>query len=347
MKKEYKALLIAAVISLSLTAVILATGALAAFTNSLQAQRTIAAYDGGGETFSSNLLLKGESGSNVRSVFTTSDTASTAVTVCNYRQGNKTKTNIEDIDYVFTAKFVKRVTSVVNGKEVVTYEEVDETYVTARQNEIENDADNDDYTVTITLNGSSGVTATLGASATSTNFNDREFTLTGMQVSDDTFTIAFSTAFIAHPANLYLELEAAPTSNPPSTISGILAPEFRAAGATDNWTGSFTDSTAKNPSEYDGFNYRISGTGSGSVTFTWDTSKLSLSFVSKELLEEAGATVNVGAGRVTLAVDSAQCAIYDLQFYKTASFSAQTVWNTVEDSTTLRDGDDLVTFTFS
>ena len=43
--------------------------------------------------------------------------------------------------------------------------------------------------------------------------------------------------------------------------------------ATKNWTGHFLDSTTKRtPSDYDAFNYEISGNGAGTVTVTWENS---------------------------------------------------------------------------
>lgn len=41
---------------------------------------------------------------------------------------------------------------------------------------------------------------------------------------------------------------------------------------TKTWTGHFLDSTDKAPSEYDAFNYEISGNGAGTVTVTWPES---------------------------------------------------------------------------
>ncbi len=48
--------------------------------------------------------------------------------------------------------------------------------------------------------------------------------------------------------------------------------------ATKNWTGHFLDSTTKRtPSDYDAFNYEISGNGAGTVKVTWDENSLQLS----------------------------------------------------------------------
>ena len=80
---------------------IVVTGAVsdAIFTSSLNAQRTIAAYDTEGERFSSNYLLKGDSKDNVRTAYTTNVAlpVTAVVTVCNYPQGRQTLTFDENI----------------------------------------------------------------------------------------------------------------------------------------------------------------------------------------------------------------------------------------------------------
>ncbi|MBR5044208.1 MAG: hypothetical protein IKX66_02565, partial [Clostridia bacterium] len=66
----------------------------AKFTNSLQAQRTVAAYDPLGELFSSNYLQAGQ-GVNARTVSVAADDEipMAIVTVCNYEQGWQTRVN--------------------------------------------------------------------------------------------------------------------------------------------------------------------------------------------------------------------------------------------------------------
>ena len=82
--------------------------AISKFTNSLQAQRTVAAYDTLGERFSSNYLQKG-SGFNVRNVTVESDseTPLAIVTVCNYEQGRQMYVNPLDVPYALTMRLVR------------------------------------------------------------------------------------------------------------------------------------------------------------------------------------------------------------------------------------------------
>lgn len=53
---------------------------------------------------------------------------------------------------------------------------------------------------------------------------------------------------------------------------------FRDASVADNWRGKFIDQRdGRLPTQYDGFNYEISGSGQGIVTVTWNESILEIS----------------------------------------------------------------------
>ena len=53
---------------------------------------------------------------------------------------------------------------------------------------------------------------------------------------------------------------------------------FRDASVADNWRGKFIDQRGvRLPTQYDGFNYEISGSGKGTVTVTWNESILEIS----------------------------------------------------------------------
>lgn len=53
---------------------------------------------------------------------------------------------------------------------------------------------------------------------------------------------------------------------------------FRDASVADNWRGKFVDKRGdRSPTQYDGFNYEISGSGKGTVTVTWNESILEIS----------------------------------------------------------------------
>ena len=83
---------------------------------------------------------------------------------------------------------------------------------------------------------------------------------------------------------------------------------------TKNWTGKFLDSTInKKPSDYDAFNYEISGNGEGKVTVTWDD-KLQLS--SWTVIGGKNTTVpEQGKHSYVFDVDASTTAI-QFQFYR-------------------------------
>ena len=276
----------------------------AMFTNSQNAQRTIAAYDSIGERFSSNYLKAVlQSKANVKTIYATSaEHAPAAVmTVCNYDQGKQNLPNAENITYTMTARLVRR-----DGSNYVA---ADAAYISAQSLTA--------YTVTVF----DGVTSvTLGNTTVSTSAFSGS--LTGGEAHSVTYSIAFSVNFAsADPPNLYLEIEVAPTSNTLPTLRGIFATGLRASGATNSWEGFFTDATANDPADYDGYNYAIEGIGSGSFTLKWNNTKVTLSDESIRMLQSDAEldydySVDGSVSTVTSHVDADQASRYDLQFYK-------------------------------
>ena len=286
-------------VSIVLAALISAVGVYAAYTNSRHAQRTIATYDSLEESFSSNDLGKGYAKDNVKTVYTKDDEhdPSTVVTICNYERGQQTHPNEEDITYTLSARLVK-----YDPLETDRYVAVDAAYISA--NSLTG------YTVTIRK----GLTSvTLGGATLSTNALGG--TLAGGVSHSDAYTVTFDVDFAVEKPNLYLEMTATPNDESLPTLHGIFKADMRFEGATNAWTGEFTDDTTYTPAEYDGFNYLVSGMGSGTCTLTWDDTKVALSYLSvSQLMAITGATQT--SNSITFAVDSDEVSRYDLQFYK-------------------------------
>ena len=304
MPKKYRIPIIITVSVACIFSILATVFTYAIFTNSLHAQRTIAAYDTAGDKFSSNYLLKGSSGENVRTVYTTgtSTPASTVLTVCNYPQGRQTMSAQEDISYTLTFRLVK--------EEAGNYVAVDSSYLTGSLA---------GCAVAVTGDG----TLALDSSNVSGRISDK--TITGGAARSHSYSISFNSSFINDPMpNLYLEAVAEPTTPGYPTLRGIFKPELRAAGAADSWTGSFSDDRSHTPSEYDGYNYVITGVGSGTVTLTWDATKLDLSDVSLHELAQI-ANFSQTSNSVTFPVDAEVTSRYELQFYK-VGIPAATTW---------------------
>ena len=319
-KKLLTGRLILLALALSFSIVLIASAAtLAAYTNSRHAQRTVATYETTGDRFSSNLLAKRDSKDNVKTLYVTDvlTRAGAIVTVCNYQQGKQTQPYERDISYSLTARLVKYDSSTTEK-----YVAVDEAYLTA--NSLTS------YTVALTKGGTS-VTLRSG------HLSDSSFsgTLSGNETNSDTYALSFAPAFAENEPNLYVEMIATPTGNVLPTLRAVFKAELRAQGATNSWTGDFNDDTETAPSDYDGFNYVVSGMGSGTCTLRWDSSKVSLSYRSLSMLLAIDGATQDGSS-VTFAVDSDNESRYDLQFYK-ENVTTET-WTQMRNS--------VVTFTF-
>lgn len=272
----------------------------ARYTNSQHAQRTIAPYDLGGARFSSNYLNSGNSRDNVQVIYVTSPAIqpSRAVTVCNYQQNDRMRIHDSDIVYDLTARLVR-----YDAGTVDKYVPVDAAYLSA----------NSLTAYTIDVKKGNDAVITLGNTVVQTVYED--CTLAAGRAVSDAFSIKFSVDFAENQPNLYLELIAVPDDGALPTLRGIFKTGIRAEGLSNNWTGAFTDGTENAPNDYDGFNYTVSGIGSGVFTLKWDDTKVELSDVSiRELLSIAGATRS--GSSITFAVNSDTAASYELQFYK-------------------------------
>ena len=262
----------------------------ARFTNSLQAQRTVAAYDAVGERFSSNYLQSGN-GKNVRiiSVASALETPMAVVTVCNYEQGRQMYANTQDIPYTLSLQLVK-------------YDNVQGIYVDATSGEVAGKA------ITIS-NGNTSVTLN------SSNLSD-DATFSGMLEADDPVSDAYTVTFQPYQDSIFLQMTVTPDNETGlSALQGILKAGIRMAGASSSWAGSFQDSTASAPSAYDGFNYRVTGVGSGTFTLRWNSAYVEISAMSLLTLLSIDGAIRNG-NSITFPVDAEEVSLYDLQFYK-------------------------------
>ena len=260
----------------------------AKFTDSLQAQRTVAAYDPLGELFSSNYLQTGQ-GANARAVTVASDSdiPMAIVTVCNYEQGWQTRVNTQNITYGLSLQLVKYAAGI--------------GYVAATAQDV------GDYTITVERGGDS---VTLNSATLSDSSVFSSETLANGAPHSNAYTVTFD----PYQNTVFLQMTVTPTQGLQlSTLHGILKADIRMAGASSAWSGSFQDPTGNPPSAFDGFNYRITGVGSGTFTLRWDPSKVDLYATTLlELLAIEGATRVDNS--ITFPVDAETRNQYDLQF---------------------------------
>lgn len=288
--------LLVCIASLLATALITASTSHAIYTNSLSAQRTVAAYDEVVEDrFSSNYMNQ-TMPLHTTHVASSTVTPSCSVTVCNYPQGKQNKPNDTDITYTVTAAFVMPDGSAIEDSRCTGYS-----------------ATLTDGVTTITLDGSHLTPAT-----TITG------TLTGGSISSALLTLEFSQNYVNREDDFCVKITA--TANGHAALSGLFDADVRVQ-ADNDWSGRFNDDRTggKTPAQYDGFNYLVSGMGSGTCVLTWDTSKVALSEVSRAALPTPTATTS---NSITFTVDSDEESRYDLQFYK-VNITTET-WNDMD-----------------
>lgn len=182
------------------------------------------------------------------------------------------------------------------------------TLVDSSGNEI-GDGDFDKYSVIF-----DGITKRFSADSKSISYQDRVLSTGGFSYDD--FILNFDKSQLTS-SNVFMKLEAVPTD--PSdlpTLSAIIGVSY-VKPYSASWTGQFTDNTPQ-PSDLDGFNYRLSGSGAGTITLSWDTKYIE---ISKWFLEENSSILTYGnssspVASIELKVDSSKQNQYDIQFYR-------------------------------
>ncbi|MGN0633982.1 MAG: hypothetical protein ACI4JW_08945 [Oscillospiraceae bacterium] len=279
------------------SAALIGVGTFAAYTNINKVKRVVSTQGGEGTAFSSNylslVLIETESYGMKRIAMNSADGSALKkvdVTVCNYIQNNPTMVNDNNITYDMTFTLV----STVSGDTITDLSAL-------------NLADHGEFK--IECGGESG------------NFENgvckfQNKTLTGKTKSVDTYTLTVPASFMD---TVNIKSEAIPHEDSYGytdryKLCRVLVFSENTE-RNDGWTGSFLEKTS---SDYDGFNYILTGQGKGTVTLTWDPSKLEINklFINKEnfKLTESG-----NENTLTIEVDSDISGRYDIQFYKTGS----------------------------
>ena len=286
-------------------------GVYAAYTHSLHAQRTIAPYEVG-IRFSSNYLLKGASKDNIKKVYTTDISENginpaAVLTVCNYAQGKQTQPNSNAVTYKLEAKLVK-----LSGS----------NYVAATAGDLNNDIN---YNISLKLGNT---TKNFNINNLSDSFTNQ--VLPAKRASADVYELIFTKNFVTLTPGVFLEITVTPTDSSLPVLTGIFEADVRVEGENNSWQGTISDDqTNHNPSDYDGYNYVVTGFGTGTVTLSWDHTKLEMNNLSiQEILAIQGATYSEEDDTSTLvfSVDSNVTNRYEIQFYK-INIDNNVTWN--------------------
>lgn len=142
---------------------------------------------------------------------------------------------------------------------------------------------------------------------------------------------SYKVYFPSASSKVCLKLTAAPavTHNDLKTIGAILAVSDKSSIQSDGWTGSFNDPATKSPSDYDAFNYIITGHGdSDTATIKWDSSIITLNkmYFSNTFSKDISSAEDLGNNwkQLTITIsDDSNNGQYSFQVFKAgAGFDA-------------------------
>ena len=155
----------------------------------------------------------------------------------------------------------------------------------------------------------------------------------GGDFNSDSFTVQFDRGELtdAIPRMYCVELTATPEDSDLPTLNGYIMAKY-IRSASGGWTGKLERLDANK--EYDAYNYVLEGSGSGKITFTWNSNFVTINknFLqnknyifyingaqvtgSSSLTEADVTTDSNGIKSLTVVVNSAQRGRYEVQFFK-------------------------------
>lgn len=285
-------------------------GVLAAYTSVSSVKRVVSTQKGAGMLFSSNYLTIDENDLPRMITFSSMETSPcVTVNVCNYPQ-TMIKHNDKDITYTMTVELVDS-----NGNAV-----------TSADYSVEYNGEKKTFESNSKIEFSP-------LKLTADDFNKHEFVLT------------FDKSQLTK-SDIYMKVTATPTNQAElKSLSAKLGVIYINDNTSATWTGTFIDN-ATSPKDLDGFNYRLSGSGEGTVTLTWNTNYVDISPWFKNTYKLTISKDSSGIATATLKVNSAEKNQYDIQFYRTNGINANEVWS--DNGAHIKVGtDDYVSMTFT
>lgn len=266
-------------------------GVLAAYTSVSSVKRVVSTQKGAGMLFPSNYLTTDENDLPRTITFSSMENSPcVTVNVCNYPQ-TLIKHNDKDITYTLTVELVD------SGGNAVTSADYSVEYNGEKK----------------TFESDSKIEFSL-LKLTADDFNKHEFTLT------------FDKSQLTK-SDIYMKVTATPTNQADlKSLSAKLGVIYINDNTSATWTGTFIDN-ATSPKDLDGFNYRLSGSGEGTVTLTWNTNYVDISPWFKNTYKLTISKDSSGIATATLKVNSAEKNQYDIQFYRTNGINSAEQWS--------------------
>ena len=287
----------------------------ATYTRVTVAKRVISTGAGAGDMFSSDILLS--TITQIKRVSYSDDQATPNVSLnfYNYPYPKKSACGADDTLYNVTTTLGKL--SDTNQFVELTASEIAD--LSKKYEIVNNEKENDSFVF-----GTDGLVSRtfIGCSIEGGDFNA------------NTFTLKFDPAELkdSDPKGYCMQIIAKPDDLELPTLRGIVLVRYNKAADT-GWNGKVEDLNAD--TNYDGFNYVIKGDGKGKITFSWDSTAVTINqqflhnpnvkfYVndtevqgSDSFDEESSIiTTNGDIKTLTLVVDSRTRNRYDVQFYK-------------------------------
>lgn len=252
--------------------------------------------------FSSNYLEE----SVLYKTIVINDNDPVTVDIRNFSKNNSTKWYLSDISYTLSAALTDSSGAVITnnsliGDGVVRVYRVSTITVDDEEQEVE----------TLVFELSSGTPS--DSIAQTLEYSSAESTVKSYKVYFPSASSKVCLKLTAAPFNTHTDLR---------TIGAILAVSDKSSIQSDGWTGSFNDPTTKSPSDYDAFNYIITGHGdSNSATIKWNSNVVTLNkmYFTNTFNQDITSADDLGDGwkQLTISIsDDSNNGQYSFQVFK-------------------------------
>ena len=311
----------------------------AAYTRVVKAKRVVSTKEGVGILFSSNYMSVGSSKTieyDDYSLYTGSMNPIYTVNVCNFAQGDRSTWYLtSDIGYRLTATIYLNET--YSEEEIAAHPEYEGQYKTPSASDLSGKlfGIRKGHTGNFTYFSGNQLTVTLPTPSAS-------YTLSKSSISMDEFDLVFDKSeLLNNTPGFWIQLTATPQDEVGGEvvqISGLIGVCKRALSEA-KWTGYIND-VSYATTDYDAYNYVISGNGKGTFYFAWDDdmvkpnaftllnykngeTPLVVSNVSDfaDYVQYGASAPTTGTWKcVAIIVDSKKLARYEIQLLKTQGY---------------------------
>ena len=302
--------------------------AFADYTGLTSVKRVASTVAAPGELFSSNIMREAVSNHRITS-------SEYTITVCNYEQDNPGVYNSSDIVYTLEAEL-----NVFYDGNYLTMSQLQDRSQEA-YNSYLTKITNRTYSIKKTMEDGTPILDPQEIVLNAANGYKKEFAscrLTKDQFSTANFMVKFDAEELRNlTPEFYIHVKATPVEGPVQVLEGRLYAVENSSEATA-WQGVFQEEFVST-TDYDFYNYIISGNGTGIVEITWNPSKFEINpFFFSDSAENSFETYTEtegvsydgkvltkdGVSKTRLVVNSSQKNRYELQLYKTEKTSSYT-----------------------